>query len=364
MIKFKSVRLLKGHKNELKAIQFALLAALFYGLSSPVSKMLLTEIPPALMAALLYLGAGFSMFAANAYNSWTKREQLEASLTPKELPFIVAMILLDIVAPISLMLGLTLTTASNVALLNNFEIVATAVIALFVFKEAVGKRMWLAILSITLSSVLLTLTDAGSFSFSLGSFFVLLACIAWGFENNCTRMLSIKNPMQIVMIKGFGSGFGALIITGFNREGSGNMVFILLSLLLGALAYGVSILLYIKAQRELGAARTSAFYATAPFIGVISSWIVLKEPITTHFLSALAVMLLGTYFAITEDHSHAHIHNKVSHVHAHRHDDGHHENHHHSEGVEGIEHIHEHVHEPTEHTHHHSNDIHHSHRHG
>ena len=282
-------------------------------------------------------------------------------MTMKELPFIIGMILLDIAAPIFLMIGLSTTTSSNVSLLNNFEIVATTLIALFIFKEAIGRRMWLAIILITASSVILSISDSGSMSFSIGSIFVLLACLSWGFENNCTRMLSLKDPLQIVVIKGFGSGLGSLIISIAIQESSWNWLYIFYTLLLGFVAYGMSIFLYIKAQRELGAARTSAFYATAPFIGVIISWIVLHESITTTFIIALIIMLIGTYFAVSENHKHRHRHFEVDHEHKHSHSDGHH-NHIHEQEIQG-EHSHEHVHEIVEHSHSHLPDLHHKHSH-
>ena len=166
--------------KKLQAVSYAILAALLYGISSPLSKLLLVEIAPTLMAALLYLGAGIGMLVINIIKIAAKKEQLEARITMKEMPFVLGMILLDIIAPIFLMLGLTLTSSANASLLNNFEIVATSLIALFIFKEAIGKRMWLAIILITLSSFILSLSDFSSFTFSVGSLFVLLACISWG----------------------------------------------------------------------------------------------------------------------------------------------------------------------------------------
>lgn len=344
-----------------KSVGMAILAAILYGISSPISKLLLTELPPTLMAALLYLGAGFGMVGISIYNIAMKKEQLEAKMTVKEAPYIVGMILLDIVAPILLMLGLTMTTSSNASLLNNFEIVATSLIALFIFKETIGKRLWLAISLITISSVILSVSDFSSFSFSVGSIFVLLACLSWGFENNCTRRLSLKDPMQIVVVKGFGSGIGSLLICFMLKEYSNNWLYISIALLLGFVAYGLSIFFYIKAQRDLGAARTSAFYATAPFIGVIISWMVLQEEITESFLIALVIMLIGTYFAVSEDHKHKHVHMIENHEHKHGHHDGHH-NYQHEYEVVG-EHSHEHTHDALEHKHTHLPDLHHRHTH-
>lgn len=347
--------------NMTKAILFAISAAALYGISSPFSKLLLKNIPPAMMAALLYLGAGCGMTIVYLIQRWGTKKSTEAKISKKELPYIVGMILLDIAAPIFLMLGLQMTTAENAALLNNFEIVATSLIALFIFKEAIGQRMWIAILLITLSSILLSVEDLGSLSFSVGSLFVIAACLCWGLENNCTRMLSLKDPLQIVVVKGFGSGFGSLIISWLAKESFSISSTMIMALLLGFVAYGMSILFYIKAQRELGAARTSTYYAAAPFIGVLISWLVFREPVTFSFAAALVFMLIGTYFAISEEHIHAHRHHPMTHEHKHNHEDAHH-NHRHEPKVDG-EHSHPHEHEETEHTHAHTPDIHHEHSH-
>ena len=347
-------------KHRGRPVAYALAAALCYGISAPVAKILLAELPPTLMAALLYLGAGFGMLLVNALRGKKTRER-EARITRRELPFIVAMVLLDITAPILLMLGLARTTSATASLLNNFEIVATTVIALVIFREAVGRRMWAAIGFIVFASVILSVEDIGSMSFSTGAVFVLLASVCWGFENNCTRMLSLKNPLQIVMIKGFGSGGGALIISLVMREGGARIGIIAAALLLGFVAYGLSIYCYILAQRQLGAARTSAYYAFAPFIGVGLSFIAFREPPTIAFIVALAIMAAGAYLAAFEKHGHAHVHELLKHEHRHRHDDGHHVHRHNAE-VDG-EHSHEHTHEEAAHTHPHMPDLHHRHAH-
>ena len=344
-----------------RAVLFAVLAAALFGICSPVSKLLLADLKPTFMAALLYLGAGTGMLSVHMAGALRGKPQTEAKITKKELPYIIAMILLDVGAPIFLMLGLTMTTASTASLLNNFEIVATSSIAMLFFKEPLGKRMWLAILMITISSIILSVEDFHSLSFSTGAVFVLAACLCWGVENNCTRMLSLKDPLQIVIIKGFGSGAGALLISAVSKGISGSLSYILMALLLGFISYGLSIFFYIAAQRELGAARTSIYYAAAPFIGVIISWIVLRDPITGTFLAALAIMLAGTCFAISEKHKHHHLHVEETHEHRHNHDDNHH-NHPH-EGESNGEHSHIHNHEAIAHTHNHTPELHHQHKH-
>ena len=283
--------------NKNKAIFYAVLAAALYALNAPISKLLLVQIPSTMMAGLLYLGAGIGMFLMEKLHK-NKQEQ---PLTKKELPFTIAMVVLDVAAPIFLMVGLTKCSAANASLLNNFEIVATSLIALVIFKEAIGKRLWFAIVLVTISSILLSFEDMSSLEFSWGSLFVLLACICWGFENNCTRMLSSKNPAQIVIIKGFGSGLGALVLSLVVGERYFHFGYIVLALLLGFVAYGLSIYFYIYAQRDLGAAKTSTYYAISPFIGAVLSLIIFTELPSVVFIIALAIMAMGTYFASTSD---------------------------------------------------------------
>lgn len=343
------------------SIYFAILAAVLYAISSPVSKLLLKEIPPTLMASFLYLGAGLGMIIVALIKNKKCKEKIEAKLSKQEFPFIIGMVALDIAAPILLMLGLTMATPANVSLLNNFEIVSTSLIALLLFKESISKRLLGSIALITVSSIILSVEDISSFSFSLGSILVLFACICWGLENNCTRKLSVKDPLQVVIIKGFGSGFGSLLIALIIGERTNNIPYIIATLILGFFAYGLSIFFYIYAQRDLGAAKTSAYYAIAPFIGVGLSLIIFREIPTFSFVIALGVMIVGTYFASTEEHNHMHNHIVMTHEHSHNHDDGHH-NHIHDKTIIG-NHNHVHTHEEYIHLHKHTQDIHHSHSH-
>jgi len=237
--------------KQYKAIFFAVLAAALYAISSPLAKLLLNEIPPTLMASFLYLGAGLGMAVVGFIRDRQYSESTEARLTRQELPYIIGMVALDITAPIFLMIGLTLTTSANASLLNNFEIVATSLIALLIFNESISQRLWTAIALITLASIILSIEDVSSFSFSLGSIFVIMACICWGLENNCTRKLSVKDPLQIVVIKGFGSGIGSLLIALFIGEQISNIFYTAAALILGFFAYGLSIFFYIYAQRDL-----------------------------------------------------------------------------------------------------------------
>lgn len=304
--------------KKLAAMAYAIAAALFYAINVPCSKLLLEYVGPTFMAAFLYLGAGIGV--GIMYWFHRSKELPEERLTRKDLPFTVGMVVLDIIAPILLMLGIHMGTSSNASLLGNFEIVATSVIALVIFKEKISGRLWAAIGFITLSSALLSFEGSGSFQFSIGSLFVLGAAVCWGFENNCTRNISQKSTHQIVTIKGFFSGAGSFLTALATGEKLPEFQYILPALLLGFVAYGLSIFTYIRAQKTLGAAKTSAFYAVAPFIGAFLSFVLLKESLTAGYAVALLIMVIGTAFVIADtlinDHMHTHTH-RLTHTHDH-----------------------------------------------
>lgn len=247
------------------------------------------------LAGLLYLGAGLGMSLISLSQRQLGIQSKEKPLGKAELPYVIAMVVLDIIAPILLLIGLKTTAAANVSLLNNFEIVATSLIASLFFREKISGKLGLGIGVITLATILLSF-ERSSLSFSMGSVFVLLASICWGLENNCTRMISTKDIIQIVMIKGLGSGLGALLIGFFLGEHFPEGFVLLKALALGFVAYGLSVFLYVKAQRYLGAAKTSAYYAVAPFLGVIFSIAILREVPSQGFFIALGLMLVGAWW--------------------------------------------------------------------
>ena len=314
-------------QNKLKAIMFAFLAAVFYAINVPISKVLLQHVGPTTMAALLYLGAGIGIGMMSLFNK-KDREKAE-SLTKAELPYIVGMIVLDIAAPIFLMLGISYGSSANASLLGNFEIVATTVIALILFKEAVTKRLWVAIGLITLSSILLSFEGTDSFHFSYGSLLVIMATVCWGLENNCTRELSSKSTYQIVMLKGLCSGLGALVIALIKRESFPGIGYIAIALALGFVAYGLSIFMYVRAQNVLGAAKTSAYYAVNPLIGALLAFVFLSESLSWMYVIALIVMVIGSALVVVDtfirqhDHEHQHTfthsHGGSTHTHTVRH---------------------------------------------
>ncbi len=287
-------------KTKNSATLFAVLAAALYAINVPISKILLEHVDATMMAGLLYLGAGVGMLIYELVSKSLGKDNKKEPLTKKELPYTIAMVILDIFAPILLMIGITKTNSANVSLLNNFEIVATSLIALIIFKEVISKKLWFAILLVMIASMILSFEGSGALEFNAGSLFVLGACVCWGFENNCTKMLSNKSSEEIVIIKGCLSGLGSLIIALILGEGIPAVKWIAAVLVLGFVSYGLSINFYIMAQKDLGAAKTSAYYSIAPFLGVAFSMILLGERPTLQFYVALAIMVLGTVI-MTQD---------------------------------------------------------------
>ncbi len=313
---------MKIHDKALPVL-YALLAAVFYAVNTPFSKVLLANVSPTFMAAFLYLGAGAGVGIMYIFHF--KKEDRSERLTKKDLPYTLGMIVLDIAAPILLMLGIKYGSAANASLLGNFEIAATTLIALVIFHETVSKRLWAAIALISLSSIILSLEGADSFRFSYGSLFVLSAAVCWGLENNCTRNISGKSTYEIVVLKGLCSGGGSMLVALVLREPFPAVGYITAAMLLGFVAYGLSIFMYIRAQRSLGAAKTSAYYAAAPFVGAFISFVMLGEPLTLSYFTALLIMAAGTALVVADTvirqhthmhtHTFSHTHNGVTHIH-------------------------------------------------
>ena len=333
---------------------FAVLAAALYAINIPLSKVLLNYVQPTMMAAFLYLGAGIGLFL---YGKVTK-EQGE-QLTKAELPYTIGMIVLDIAAPILLMFGLEQTNSANASLLNNFEIVATSAIAFLVFREKLSKRLTAAIVLVTAASIALSFKGEGSFQFNAGSLLVLGAAWCWGLENNCTRMLSNKSSVQITTLKGIFSGLGSLIVAFAVGEKIPGLLWIGAVLLLGFVAYGLSINFYIKAQKDLGAAKTSAYYSIAPFLGVIFGVLLLREQPGLQFYLGMVLMITATVLIVkdtislqhTHEHSHIHTHEHRHGDIIHTHEHSHIHSHTHTHGEDSNNHEHTHKAMPHEHLH-------------
>lgn len=273
---------------------YALLAAVFYALNAPLSKRLLLSVPPIFMASLLYAGAAIGVAIIYAFRY--KSENKAARFTKSDFPYIVAMIVLDALAPVFLMVGIRFTTASSASLLGNFEIVATALIAFAIAGEHISKKLFTAITLITVASVILSVDNTSDITFSKGSLFVLLAAICWGFENNCTKSISSKSTYQIVILKGTFSAALSFSASLLMRERFPTLKSAVLALSLGFVAYGLSIFCYVRAQRFIGAAKTASFYALSPFIAVFLSLAINSDALNSKFLIALFIMATGVVF--------------------------------------------------------------------
>lgn len=333
----------------------ALLAALFFGASAPISKVLLGEVPPVLMAAFLYLGSGSGIFLVKLFQRFASH-QMEAGIKRPDVKWLAGAIISGgILAPIVLMVSLQYTPASTASLLLNFEGVGTTLIALFFFRESISRRALSAIFVITLASVFLSTNFEGRFAFSLGALGVILACVLWGLDNNFTRNISAKDPLTIVAWKGLVAGTFSLLLGLALGQQLPALASILGILLLGFISYGLSTMLFIYSMRGLGAARTSALYGTAPLAGVMLSFIIFRDPITLLFIFAAALMAAGALLLANEEHAHFHIHMPVVHEHRHRHDEFH------IHDAADMTHSHEHEHPRAEHEHGHMPDIHHRH---
>jgi drug/metabolite transporter (DMT)-like permease len=300
----------------------AVLGAVLFGASAPFSKVLLGEVDPVLLAGLLYLGSGTGLLFLQILRRASGLQGGEP-LVKKDMPWLLGAILAGgVAAPIALMLGLQGTPAATASLLLNFECVATTLLAAFLFQEYIGKRIWLAIGFITAASAILTFGGT-QFGISVGALGIILACILWGLDNNLTRNISRKDPLAIGVVKGLVAGafsFSLALLLGARLPG---YWVILATLLLGCVSYGLSIALFILAMRSIGAARTSAWMGTAPFAGVIISFLIFRSMPGVEFLVSLPLMVLGALLLFGEEHAHTHIHlhGTITHEHVHIHDD-------------------------------------------
>jgi drug/metabolite transporter (DMT)-like permease len=342
-----------------------LVAAALFGASAPLGKLLLGQIDPILLAGLLYLGCGTGVLLFRLFQRMgSPNIRREAHLMRSDYRWLFSAVITGgILAPILLLFSLRETPASTASLLLNFETAATSAIAVVVFREALSGRILWVVLAVTVGSILLSWDASGEWGFSLGALGVLGACVLWGLENNLTRNISAKDPLTIVLIKGISAGTFSCVLALILGNPLPPALPILGAMVLGSLSYGLSIVLYIRAMRNLGAARTSAIFGTAPLAGVILSFVLFRETLTGLFIAAMLLMIFAMALLITEKHAHKHLHEAVVHDHRHRHDDGHHTHDHPGMVDRSFTHSHMHEHAAVEHEHPHLPDIHHRHAH-
>lgn len=287
----------------------------------------------------------------------------EATISRAQVPYLGAAIVAGgVVGPILLMVGLARTEAATASLLLSLEGVATALLAWFAFREGFDRRIAFGMACLVAGGLVLAWSGQPTLSSLLGPLAILGACVAWGLDNNLTRKVSLADPLQIVELKGLLAGPVNLALGVAAGASMPAISTALAAALVGLLGYGVSLALFIVALRHLGAARTGAYFSTAPFIGAVAAVIFLQEPVTAQLLAAGGLMGLGVWLHATEQHDHEHVHALTEHSHTHVHDE-HHQHEHGLDDPPGEPHAHVHQHAPLVHKHPHFPDMHHTHGH-
>ncbi len=347
-------------------VLMALVSALLFGAAAPASKFLLEGLNPFQLAGLLYLGAALavapSALRSNGLGLPSHKD------THNQLRLLGAIVFGGILGPVALLSGLRLAGAASVSLWLNLELAATAVLGILIFRDHLGGKGWIGI-ALAIAASMIVAWAPGNTGLTAG-ILVLMACLCWGLDNHLTALIDGITPSQSTFWKGVIAGLVNLIIgTSFSSipvEMSGDLLIdlplIVIALIVGALSYGASIVLYIHSAQSIGATRAQVLFASAPFFGVALSVVFLGESLSFMHLVATLLFIVGAGLLMIEDHAHLHTHKLINHKHLHRHDDGHH-NHQHPGFDPRKYHSHEHTHEPIRHSHQHWPDLHHRHTH-
>jgi len=340
----------------------ALVSAALFGASTPFAKLLIGSVDPWLLAGLLYLASGVGLALVLAFRRVLGLASREAPLRRRDLPWLVGIVAFGGgIGPVLLMLGLVTTSASTASLLLNLEGLATMAIAWIVFRENADRRILVGAGAILAGAMVLTWpTDA--IGIDWGAVAIAGACLAWGIDNNLTRKLSAADPVQIAAVKGIAAGAVNLALALGRGAALPAMGETAAAAIVGFLGYGVSVVLFVLALRHLGAARTGAYFSTAPFIGAVIALALFAEPITVSLVVAGLLMGVGVWLHLTERHEHRHMHEVFAHEHRHAHDE-HHRHDHAPDDPPGETHTHPHRHGPLAHAHPHYPDLHHRHEH-
>ena len=344
------------HPAGLRPSILVLVAAALFGSATPVAKALLESLGPFPLAGFLYLGAAAAVWPVVMRDGLPGRRLLSRNA----LRLSGILLFGGVLAPVLLLWGLTLAAAASVALWLTLETLITVLLAWLFFKEHIHRRAWLSVLLILVASLLLV-WPAG-FDAGLAALLVALACCCWGLDNNLTALIDGLTPAQTTLVKGLAAGTINLSLGSLTGMGQPSGVAVAAALVLGALCYGLSLVLYIGGAQQLGSARAQLLFSTAPFWGVMLTWTLFSEPVLPAQIAAGTMMLAAIWLLHGERHIHEHTHQAVQHIHWHRHDDGHHGHTH--EGLEPPKgHIHKHIHELATHSHPHRPDIQHRHEH-
>jgi drug/metabolite transporter (DMT)-like permease len=340
------------------ALLLALLSALLFGASTPASKALLTSLEPFQLAGLLYLGAALGMapVVALEHRSGARIRLDRANATR----LAGAVLFGGVLGPVLLLVALRLTLAGSVSLLLNLEMVATAVLGVVFFREHLGRAGWIGVVGVVAAGGLVA--GSGGWPGLLGALLTAAACICWALDNHLTALIDGITPARSTLAKGAVAGTTNLGIGVVASPLLATPGAIAAALAVGAVAYGASIALYIRAAHELGATRAQAVFASAPFAGAALAFAFLGEPVGSAHVAASLLLVPSIAMLLRSQHAHGHVHDPVDHVHSHRHDDGHHL-HDHPGLAPGARHSHAHHHGRLVHAHPHWPDLHHRHEH-
>jgi drug/metabolite transporter (DMT)-like permease len=345
------------------AVSCALVSAALFGVSTPAAKALVGLVHPAMLAGLLYCGAGVGVAVVRRALPWIVLGAPEVSLSSSELPWLAGAIGSGgVLGPLLLMVGLTSTDSATASLLLTLEAAVTALMAWFIFHENYDRRIALGMACLIAGAVVLSWSRVPTMDNTLGPLAIVGACVAWGLDNNLTRKVSLADPLQIVELKGLIAGPFNLALGVLLGATIPPMSTTLIAGVVGFVGYGISLVLFVVALRGLGTARTSAYFSTAPFIGSAAAIIAFGDPVTPQLVTAGVLMALGVWLHLTERHEHEHFHAPMAHTHPHVHDEHHHHVH---SAVDppGEPHTHLHEHKPMRHAHPHVPDMHHTHHH-
>ena len=344
-----------------RGVLASLAAALLFGAGTPLAKLLLAQASPWLLAALLYLGSGVGLALLRLV-----ARAPAVQLAPTETGWLAGAILVGgVVGPVLLMVGLAGMPASGASLLLNAEAVFTALLAWFVFKENFDRRIALGMLAIVAGGLVLAWPGQMSWPQWQPALCVAAACLAWAIDNNLTRKVSLADASWIAMVKGLAAGTTNLVLALALGAAWPPLSVVATAGLVGFASYGASLALFVVGLRELGTARTGAYFSVAPFFGAVLAIALLGEDITAPLVAAGVLMAIGVALHLSERHEHRHRHQALEHTHEHVHGAGdpHHDHVHEPPVAPGTRHSHEHRHQPMMHSHPHYPDAHHRHKH-
>jgi drug/metabolite transporter (DMT)-like permease len=341
-----------------RPIALAIVAAALFGAATPASKLLLASLTPWQLAGLLYLGAALGVLPT----AWRAGGLRLPGRTDRlnRLRLLGATVAGGILAPVLLLVGLRLAAAASVSLWLNFEVAATALLGVLLFRDQLGVVGWAGLAAAGAAAIVLSMP--GGSAGPVAGISVLLACVCWGLDNHLTALIDGITPAQSTFWKGLVAGTTNVTLGVIVGPWPSEWVPVAAGLFIGVWAYGASIVLYVSAAQSLGATRAQAAFASAPFFGAVLSTLLLGESLgLVHLLAGLLFGASVTLLTL-DRHSHGHDHAVVEHEHAHRHDDGHHA-HEHGSVPGGTWHTHRHRHGSAAHDHPHWPDLHHRHGH-